>query len=70
MAKEVKFEVIEDFGTFGEGEWKKHLTLTKWNDGEPKFDIRAWNEDMSKCGRGITLTKAEVDELKAILQKM
>lgn len=67
---EVKFEVIEDYGTFGEGEWKKHLTLTKWNDGEAKLDIRPWSPDMKKPGRGVTLTAAELKELGNLIQKM
>lgn len=66
----IKFEVLEDYGTFGEGEWKKHLTLTKWNDGEAKLDIRAWSPDMQKCGKGLTLTANELKELGELISKM
>lgn len=69
-AKEIKFEVKEDFGSFGDGNWMKHLTLTQWNDDEPKYDIRAWNDDMTKCGRGITLTKEELIDLSDLIEKI
>lgn len=25
--------------------WKKELNLIRWNDKEPKYDIRDWDED-------------------------
>ena len=48
------FKIVKDFGGFGEGKWQKHLTLISWNGGEPKYDIRPWNEDMTKMGKGVT----------------
>lgn len=60
---EIKFEIKKDFGGFGEGKWQKHLTLISWNGGEPKYDIRPWNEDMTKMGKGVTLTLEDVIDL-------
>ena len=34
---------------------------------EPKYDLREWNPDHSRMGKGITLTDEEVETLKAIL---
>lgn len=31
-----------------------------WNGNEPKYDIRSWNEDHTKMGKGITLTDEEL----------
>lgn len=59
----LKFEIIKDFGGFGEGKWQKHLTLIKWGDNKPKYDIRPWNEDMTKCGKGVTLDKEDIFDL-------
>ena len=70
MAGDLKFEVIKDFGSFGEGKWQKHLTLTKWGDNEPKYDIRPWNDDMSKCGKGVTLDKDDVYDLMCMLENV
>ena len=33
----------------------------------PKYDLREWNPDHSRMGKGITLTDEEVETLKAIL---
>lgn len=64
---EKSFEIIKDFG---EGKWQKHLTLCKWFDNEPKFDIRAWNPDMSKPGSGgVTLTDSEAYDLLVMLEE-
>lgn len=63
------FEVIKDFGGFGEGKWQTHLTLCKWFDNEPKYDIRPWNEDMSKCGKGVTLDSSELFDLLGLIEE-
>lgn len=64
MAKdnEIKFEVIEDYGTIAEkGGYELKLQKISWNDRDAKFDIRPWKDD--KCGKGITLTD---DEMKGL----
>lgn len=71
MAKagnELSYEIIKDYGSFGEGKWQKHLTLMKWGDNEPKYDLRTWNEDMTKMGKGITLSKEDIFDLAGILE--
>ncbi len=68
MVQELDFEVLKDFGAFGEGKWQKHLTLTRWGDNEPKYDIRPWNEDMTKMGKGITLTDSELYDLSCMIE--
>lgn len=69
MAKdELSFEIIKDFGSFGEGKWQKHLTLTKWGDNEPKYDLRPWNEDMTKMGKGVTLDSSDLFDLLDLIE--
>lgn len=70
MAKDDKleFSIIKDFGSFGEGKWQKHLTLIKWGNNEPKFDIRPWNDDMSKMGKGVTLDDADLFDLMTLIE--
>lgn len=64
----LEFSIIKDFGSFGEGKWQKHLTLIKWGKNEPKYDIRPWNEDMTKMGKGITLDDAELFDLMTLIE--
>lgn len=71
--KEFTFDIVHDYGAVGEGSWKKHLTLLSWNGGAPKYDLRVWNEDMTRNSKSATLTKKEMEELiplfKEILEK-
>ena len=66
--EKLSFEILKDFGSFGDGKWQKHLTLTKWGDNEPKYDIRPWNEDMTKMGKGITLDDGELFDLLDLIE--
>lgn len=66
---ELKFEITERIGVLSENAkgWTKELNKVSWNDREPKYDLREWNPDHSRMGKGITLTDEEVETLKAIL---
>ena len=66
---EVKYEIIEQLGVLSESEkgWKKELNLISWNEREPKYDLRDWSENHEKMGKGITLTKDELEKLKDII---
>lgn len=69
---EIKFEIIEKLGAIGEGAkgWKKEVNLISWNSRKPKIDIRDWDEDHEKMGKGITLSKDELIALKEILDSI
>lgn len=66
---ELKFEITERIGVLSENAkgWTKELNKVSWNEREPKYDLREWNPDHSRMGKGITLTEEEVETLKAIL---
>ena len=66
---EIKFEITKYIGVLSEGSkgWTKELNLVSWNDREPKYDIREWDETHQKMGKGITLTKDEVEKLRELL---
>ncbi|MCL2145838.1 MAG: PC4/YdbC family ssDNA-binding protein [Methanomassiliicoccaceae archaeon] len=40
----------------------------KWNDRDPKYDIREWSPDGEKMGKGITLSDEEMAVLKSALE--
>lgn len=71
MAKDpdFKFEVLNVIGVISASSkgWKKELTRISWNQGEPKYDIRDWNESHEKMGKGITLSESELRKLKKII---
>ena len=69
---ELKYEIAEKLGVLGETGhgWTKELNLVSWNDREPVYDIRTWNEGHDRMGKGITLSMDEVKELKELLNKL
>ena len=69
---EIKFEIIETIGVLSESVkgWAKELNLVSWNDKEPKYDLREWDQDHKKMGKGVTLTKEELLRLRDALNEM
>lgn len=69
---EIKYELLEEYGVFSENNkgWTREVNLMSWNNGVPKYDIRDWAPDHEKMGKGITLTKEELMELKKVLDKI
>lgn len=68
----IKFDIQEHCGVIAQSSkgWTKELNLVSWNNGSPKFDIRDWDANHEKMGKGITLTNDELIELKRILNEM
>ena len=68
---EIKYEVLEECGTISvNGNWETKLRYMSWNGNEPKYDIRAWNTENGRCGKGIGLTGEQLESLLAILKEM
>jgi len=69
---ELKYEIVKNIGIISENEkvWKKELNLISWNDRSPKYDIRDWNENHDRMGKGITLTEEELNKLADIIQSI
>lgn len=63
---EIKCDILETLIEFPKdsGGWHKELNLISWNGKEPKYDLRSWNDDRSRLGKGTTLTKEELLILK------
>ena len=54
------------FGGNGKG-WYRELNIVKWGDQEPKFDLRAWNEDHKSCTKGFTFSEEEAVKIAQAL---
>lgn len=69
---DIKFEIKETVEVLSESAkgWKKELNLISWNDKEPKYDLRDWDSEHKKMGKGITLSVDELKKLKEILNYM
>lgn len=66
---EIRYDITKKLGVLSEGDkgWKKELNLVSWNDGEPKYDIRDWNETHERMGKGTTFSIGELKNLKDLL---
>lgn len=69
---EISFEIIETLGVLSTSTkgWTKELNLISWNGREPKYDLREWSPEHDKMGKGVTLSKDELEALKDILEKL
>ena len=66
---ELKFEIKETLGILSENAkgWTKELNLISWNDSDPKYDIREWNPDHTRMGKGVTLSTEEFENLRKLI---
>ncbi len=69
-AKEFKFEIVENIGVISSSPsgWNREVNIVRWNDGNPKLDIRDWAPDHTKMGKGISMTNEEIALLKTVLE--
>lgn len=64
---EIVFEIVEPIGmlkSFPNG-WSKELNIVRWNDKDPKYDIRDWDEKHERMTRGVTL---RADEMRTVVE--
>lgn len=67
--KDVSCEIIRHIGILSKNTtgWTKALNLVSWYGKEPRYDIRDWGPEHEKMGKGVTLSKDEMDELYMLL---
>ena len=69
---DIKFEITRTLGVLSESTkgWQREINLVSWNERKPKVDIRDWGPEHEKMGKGITLNKMELLQLKELLNGM
>lgn len=72
MADDFSFSIEQNLGIVsqGKGGWNLELNLVSWGGRPAKYDLRSWSPDHEKMGKGVTLTKEEVDSLKNLLNNL
>ena len=67
-----KFDIKNSLGTISVSAkgWKREVNVMTWNNKKAKVDIREWDENHEQMGKGITLNKEELKQLKDILSKI
>lgn len=66
---EFTYEIVEKIAVLGTSSkgWTKELNKVSWNGKPAKYDIREWDPEHEKMGKGITLTDDEFQKLKDAL---
>ena len=63
---EIDFKIIKELGILYENPnddgWDKVVNIVSWGGKAPKLDIRSWNKDRTRMGKGVTLSKSELEE--------
>lgn len=69
---EIKYEIKESLGVLLESAkgWTKEINLVSWNNYPAKYDIREWDPEHMKMGKGLTLSSEEVKKLRDILNEL
>ena len=64
------FEIKKHIGVLSTSPkgWNLELNLVQWTENKPKYDLRSWDQEHKKMGKGITLTDEELKMLKEILK--
>ena len=68
----IKYEIEKEIGAISDSNkgWTKELNMISWNDRPAKYDLRDWAPDYEKMGKGITLSKEELINLRELLNSM
>ena len=71
MPREFKYEIINELGVISTSKrgWNKEFNRISWSGNDPKYDIREWAPEHVQMSKGITLTAAELRELKKLIDK-
>lgn len=72
MGEVLEHEIKQHVGVLSQNTrtgWKKELCVVSWGGKPAKLEIRNWNKDYTKPGKGITLTVEEVTALKELLNE-
>lgn len=69
MAKEISYEITKAIGVISTSKsgWTREVNLISWNGNAPKIDIRDWNPEHDRMGKGVTLSEDEAQELVNLL---
>ena len=60
-----KFEIVKSIAVLSteRSGWTKEINLVSFNDAPPKYDIRSWDPDHEKMGKGISLSREEMQTM-------
>ena len=68
---EIKYEIINELGIIPveKGNMRLELNRISWNGNEPRYDLRRWNSNREKMGKGVTMSEKELIALYELLEE-
>lgn len=71
-SSQFKFEIIQNIAVLSteKSGWTKEINLVSFNGAPPQYDIRTWDPNHEKMGKGITFTKEELTQLESVLKEL
>lgn len=68
MKDKITYDIVEEIAVLStRGSWTLELNRVAWNGGQPKYDIRSWDGDHARMGKGVTLSDDEMDALLGVM---
>ena len=66
------FEIIQNIAFLSTDRtgWTKELNLVSYNGAPAKYDIRSWDPNHEKMGKGVTFTREELVQLESVLREL
>jgi len=60
-----KFEIVKNIAVLSTDRsgWTKEINLVSFNDAPPKYDIRSWDPEHQKMGKGVSLSREEMETM-------
>ena len=70
--EQLKFEIVQNIAVLSTNKsgWTKEINMVSYNGAPAKYDIRSWDPNHEKMGKGITLTKEELVQLESVLKEL
>lgn len=71
MAEEFSYNIEKKIGVVSEGNgWNLELNMVSWAGKPARYDLRRWRSDHQSMRKGVTLSKGDLADLKALLNKL
>ena len=70
--EQLKFEIVQNIAVLSTSKsgWTKEINMVSYNGAPAKYDIRSWDPNHEKMGKGITLTKEELVQSESVLREL
>jgi len=67
-----RFEIVQNIAVLSTDRtgWTKELNLVSYNGAPAKYDIRSWDPNHEKMGKGVTFTRDELVQLESVLREL